>query len=290
MSFEWYTVLGGVGRPRFLICGDELVDNNSFEANINGWAGSPSYVNITRVEDDVTFWGDYSCQIEDMGAQVSRSKARYAIETSVALGGRSFAVSFYARAAVAATCSMDLICLDESLSAQEFVVGTPYSHYLGIFSFVAAAETSFDLNIFAVAGGSYANTLFIDKISCREVTKDVYTQFPYLPNESSPEYEDTLLSSARLVDGSLKEYSQGWEARISVQYEYLDRTAEYYRMLLSEASFVWMQLHDDYAYWLAVKWDKNFEQEYFGGVMAGHVGKLRFKSIYLLERKPLDIS
>jgi len=288
-ELTWGTVLGGTGRPRFIICGTELVENGSFEANTYGWVGSPSTDKISREEDSATYWGDYSCQISDDGAQVSRSKARYALEASSALANKSFAVSMYVKSDVASTCSVQLSSLDETLAIQEKAITTTYGHFFGVFSFSTSIKTAFNLDVFAAAGGSYSNIINIDKASCREVSNNLYAEFPYSPNTDEPEYAEDLLSSGRLVDGSLKEYRRGWAPRFLFRYDYLDQTTEYYRRLLSEADFIWLQPHYDYEYYVAVKWDGKWSQQYFGGVHAGHVGEMAFKSIYLLESKPLDI-
>jgi len=289
MSLNWSTVLGGSGRPRFLICGSELIANQSFEANTNGWAGSPSASKISRVLDSDTFWGDYSCKIVDAGAQVSRSRARYAIQESSALAGRSYALSFYVKGAAAATCSVLISAVDESLAAQTKVITADYKHFFGVFAFTTSTLQAFNVDIFAVAGGSYANDTYIDKVSCRSITTDLYSEFPYNPNKNEPIYDEDIMSSARLVDGTLKEYVKGWAPNFVLEYDYLDAQTEYYRLLLSEAAFVWLQPHYDYEYWVAVKWDRRFEQKYFGDVYAGHVGKMIFKPIFLLESKPLSV-
>lgn len=289
MSLNWVTVLGGSGRPRFLICGSELIANQSFEANINGWAGSPSADKIARISDSDTFWGDYSCQISDVGAQASRSKARYTIQESSVLAGRSFALSFYVKGSVAATCSAQISALDESLTIQTKAITTDYKHFLGVFAFSTSELQAFNIDIFAVAGGSYSNDIYIDKVSCRNIVNDLYAEFPYHPNKNVPVYDQSIISSARLVDGTLKEYTKGWEPNFILEYDYLDAQVEYYRLLLSEGAFIWFQPHYDYEYWVAVKWDRNFEQRYFGGIYAGHVGKIAFKSIFLLESKPLSV-
>ena len=290
MSLNWSTVLGGTGRPRFLICGSELIPNQSFESNLYGWAGSPNSDTIEREQDSDTFWGDYSLKISDVGAQASRSKARASISTASVLTNRSFALSFHVKGAATATCSAAITALDDALAAQTKVISTAYEHFFGIFDFTTSELLSLTIDIFAVAGGSYANSINVDKVSCREILYDLYAEFPYQPNTNKPVYDQSIMSSERLVDGSLKEYNKGWAPNFVIQYDYLDQTAEHYRLLLSEAAFIWYQTHYDYEFWTAVRWDRAFEQRYFGNVYAGHVGKIAFKPIYLLEKKPLDVS
>ena len=289
MSLNWGTVLGGTGRPRFLICGSELVANQSFEANTNGWVGSPSSDNIERILDADTFWGDYSCKITDVGAQASRSKVRSTI-TNTKLAGRNFALSFYVRGAAAASCSAQITALDESPAVIQKAASTSYAHYFGVFSFEASTLSSFDIDIFAVAGGSFSNSVYVDKVSCREILNDFYEEFPYAPNRNEPVYDQNIMSSGRLVDGTLREYTKGWAPTFTLAYDYMDAQLEYYRLLLSEATFIWFQPHYDYEYWVAVKWDQKFEQRYFGNIYAGHVGKISLKPIFLLESKPLSVS
>jgi len=288
MSLNWTTVLGGSGRPRYLICGAELVDNRGFESNIYGWIGVPS-ASVSRVEDSETYYGDYSLKLIDTGTQ--GTYARYAISYGSSLLGKSFALSFYARSATGScNISARLSAADEDLDLQTKVVSGTQVHFLGIFNFTTSTQEAFDIKIYATDGSSYANTIYIDNVSCREVTYDLYDEFPYHPNTMQPTWELSEMSSDRLIDGSLKEYDRGWELSLSIQYDYLDATTEYYRRLLSEASFVWVQPHYDYAFWIAMKWDRIWEQRYFGNVYAGHVGPMIFRSIYLLENKPLDVS
>jgi len=290
MSLNWETVLGGSGRPRYLICDDELVSNRSFEANMYGWGSSPLSGSVSRELDTATFYGDYSLKIEDVGAQVSRSRARFTISLASVLQSRSFALSFHVRGAVASClCGAQLKCLDYEPAIQTKALTTNCKHFFGIFEFGTSEETSMYLDIYAVVGSCYANTINVDNVSCREILYDLYDEFPYNPNNMQPDWSPEILSSGRLVDGSLREYERGWDPRFMIEYDYLDATAEYYRRLLSEAKFIWLQPHYDYSLYVAVKWDRAWSQRYFGNVYAGHIGRMVFKSLFLLESKPLDV-
>jgi len=290
MSLNWGTVLGGTGRPRYLLCGDELVDNRGFESNVYGWSGSPLATAIEREQDSVTFYGDYSLKVADVGAQVSRSRARYTVALTAALASRSFALSFRVKGLTGSCqCSAQVKSLDYEPTVQTKILSTDYEHFFGVFNFVNSVETSFYIDIHAVAGGSYPNTVNVDDVSCREVLYDLYEEFPYHPNRIYPDWTPGVLSSGRLVDGSLKEYMRGWDPRFVVEYDYLDNVTERYRILISEADFVWFQPHYDYEFYVATKWSRDWQQRYFGDVYAGHVGRIAFQSIFLIESKILDV-
>jgi len=286
----WGTVLGGTGRPQFLLCGDELVQNRSFESNIYGWSNSPADV-LTRGTDTTTFFGDYVATISDVGAQVSRSRGIYSCTVGSSLSGMTFALSFYAKATVGHTCTARIRAVDEILTSVDKVLPAgEWTHYLEQFTFSTSNRGTFSIDIFAVAGGSYSGSILLDQVSCRQVNYDLYDEFPYCPNIDEPDWDINILSSGRLIDGSLKEFSRGWEPKIRYTYDYFDQTQEYYRQIMSESDFIWLKPHYDYEYWVAVKWSGQYRQRYFGNVHAGHVGTMEFVAMFLLENKPFSVS
>jgi len=88
-----YRVLGGAGPPRFLLCGEELCLNSTFEINADGWMGLPVGEGLlARFRDDTTLYGDYVLKLTD-NSVTDNFYARYR-RTVTSTFARRYIVSF----------------------------------------------------------------------------------------------------------------------------------------------------------------------------------------------------
>ncbi len=286
-------VIGGIEKPRFLIVGDELSPNISFEESLSGVSGTASF---SREFSASTPFLDYVLKIED----ASTSEQQYVeitIETGMPVAEKRFII--YASIRNEADAGTGYVwCVFQGLSGtheKQYTVDDAWKrlivHEVVVPAGSAGTQLVYRIYPTGKAGGAAeTGSVLIDDFHCRHVEVDYELPVPdngrY--NEAFPEI---VQAEHRLANGSKKKYRRGYDFLYEAGYEKLTTSQEYVRTQIAQTDkeIVFFP-HKDSANCYLVKWDKEFNREWaFGTAALGHKGDVFLQAQEIIYLLPTDI-
>jgi len=170
------------------------------------------------------------------------------------------------------------------LIARTFTLNaTDWRHYVGLYYIPAgyAGATYFDLRVDPAVLSAQVGTVYVANIRFRKTLVEYTLPWPTMYNLT---WDRVLQADHRRIDGSEDVHVAGYRAEMATTWAYLDAAEESERAEISEADMVVMYLHGDGDWQHLMRWDGDYERNYFGGVMVGHPGQLAFTSVDLFPR------
>lgn len=285
-------VVGGIDKHRFLITtGNDMITNNSFEADDAGWTSVSGA--LSRYASPDTPFGDYCGKIEDNSA-VAEEYAQWEYAYSSSIGGKKFAVIFWAKADSYCAANVQVYSDStppyEELDNQDIGVTPFWRPYFVVVSANASADGAnlyFRFKPYAAADGvSGTGIIYIDKVSAYEISFDFQLKQAKSFDQSWQELEDVDYD---LLDGNNKKYMEGHRYKGELAWDYLEPPEELVRAKLYANSLFIFVPHMDYDWALLCRTDGEYKRAYFKDKYIGHEGNIVIKGAYKLEVDPPEI-
>ncbi len=278
-------VVGGTGPCVFYIANTEVfITNWNFEVNLTGWVSIPPG-KIARVEDSLTFWGEYSMEVDASGGHGVYAKT--VVDTASALGGRAFILEFAVRPDE--DRDTEIIVRDgagtQSWNEVYTVVSGEFTHYFYYFVFSSSnTETEIEIRLYGSDVLGPLGKTYYDNVNLYEVTEKIDLRVPEI---SVSTFEKELEANFELLSGRTQEYIRGWRFQASMAYEYLTKEEEEKRTRISDSDLMVFQPHDDNEFMVVSRWNGDFARTYFGDIYAGHTGSINLIGAHLLNKAPV---
>jgi len=286
-------VIGGVKEPRFLIVGNELSPNISFEEGLAGVSGNAVY---SREFDAGTPYLDYVLKVND-ASNSAQQYVEITIETGADIAEKRFIV--YAAARNHADVGDAYIwCVFQNVPGtheKQYTLDTQWERII-VHEVVVPGTASGTQLVYRIyptgkaAGVSETAAIRIDDFHVRQVLGDYIMPVPDRGkyNEGFPE---VIQAEHRLANGAWKKYRQGYDFIYESGYDKLTQTQEYTRTQLAETENEMLFFpHLDSANVYLMKWDKEFRREWaFGSAALGHTGDIFLRSQEIVYVLPKDI-
>ena len=286
-------VIGGIEQPRFLIVGDELSPNISFEESLAGISGTADF---SREFNASTPFLDYVLKIEDASA-AAQQYIEITIETGAAIAEKRFIVYSFVRNEADSGAGY-IWCTFQGLSGtheKEYAVDAQWKRLI-VHEVVVpgdAVGTQLVYRIYPTAkaaGVAGTGSVLIDDFHCRLVTADYEMPVPDRGkyNEGFPE---TIQAEHRLANGSWKKYRRGFDFLYEAGYEKLTAAQEFVRTQIAKTDREMVFFpHKDSANCYLMKWDREFSREWaFGTAALGHKGDVFLRAQEIIYVLPTDI-
>lgn len=286
-------VVGGIEQPRFLIVGDELSPNISFEESLAGVSGNATF---SREFDAGTPFLDYVLKVVDDSAGEQRY-IEITIETGANIAEKRFVIYAFVRND-AAVGDAYIWCVYQNVTGtheKQYTVDTQWKRMIVHEVVVPTGETGTQLvyRIYPTgkaAGVGGVGAIRIDDFHCRQVVGEYTLPLPDRGkyNEGFPE---VLQAEHRLANGSWKKYRLGYDYLYEAGYDRLGPADEYSRTKLANTELeILFFPHLDSANCYLVKWDKEFSREWaFGTGALGHKGDVFLRGQEIIYVLPSDI-
>ena len=298
-------VLGGVAAPRFYLLSDDLVTNGSMEDDDDADSIPDSWTaqggaTLLQVNDTSTMFGDYVLSIDD----ADPSGWDYAKQTGMSIpsavggdiNGKDILVVFWVKQISGTNPEMFVNIYDSNnnLAGTTDVFTTlKTDRYLQFWAYIsnlvtAAGDDEFGIGIFptGLTVGDLGK-IYVDNVQVFEVTQLI--DLP-LPNEWRGQgWTKELQARQRLIDGTMKEYIDGWRFRANMNWEYMSTSDEILRQNLADhAGLIGFQPHNDVEWGQVCTWDGDLERSYFFNRFLGHSSNIPLLGCELMDRKPED--
>lgn len=284
-------VVGGIAAPRYLLVGDELSPNVSFEDDLTGVTGSAVGV-AARELDSATPWGDYVLTIADDG------NAKYAdieITTGDDIAGRRFIVIAWARND-AAEGDAPIWCAFNGISGtheKEFTLGQDWLpmivHEVHVPMDATGETLTYRIRPFAKAQSGTGTTakIRIDRIVCREIFDSFNLPLPARGKQMEawkPKYQAKI----ELIDRSIRSVGKRVQYAYQASYERLTAAQEVLRSrLINTEREILFFPHEDAPITYFVMYDEDFERTWSFGVAAmGHEAQINLIGTEMLPVLP----
>lgn len=298
MSFSSTLVVGGIGDPKvYLLSETNLVANGDFEVDATGW--TDSNVSSARTADSTAPKGNYVLVVQDASASLGYTEDALGTQSGnlvvtgwiksdessdhnvqVSIVGSStynYVIKAYADKWTKFTCTTDNMNLTSGATTLRlYTSDTDTDQYTVRYD---------DVRVYAT-----------DTNAENEVITMTDAKDAIHPNLVKQYFTKVLDGQQTLIDGSIKEYVKGWRYNCELRYDYIPASLEQYFLEISEHPFVLFVPHADdldstanensYVWSEYVRWNKDFDHEYFYGRYSGHQGIVPFTGIDLIQTKP----
>lgn len=286
-------VVGGIEEPRFLIVGDELSPNVSFEDDITGFSGSATF---SQYSDTSTPHGDYSLKVEDDSAAVQQY-IEIAIDTGAPIADKRFIVYGFVRND-SDEGQRALWCVYQGLS------GTHEKTYMADLNWRRlivhevvvpsdATGNTLTYRIYPTAaseGVAGVGAIRIDDFHCRQVLDEFILPVPDSGN-CNETFIEIKQAEHQLANRSRKKYTMGFEYIYEAGYQRLTAAEEISRTQIArENRDIMFFPHKDSPNCYLCFWDDEFDRSWaFGTGALGHEGQVFLRSQEVLHIVADDI-
>jgi len=271
MSLKWSeNVVGGMDKPRYLLCGPELSPNISFEDDLTGISGSIGA--YERALDETSHFGDYVLTVED-DSDMAQEYVDITISTGTAIAGKRFIVTAWVRNDDDDN-DQAVWTLFEGLSdthEKQFVCDGEWRplivHEVLVPGDASGTDLVYRIYPFGKSTGDEGQgKIRIDNFKCREVLEHFEMPLPQRGGQKqmwSREYQ----SRHDLVDGRKKSYLRGMRYFYEARYEQMTAANEVLRSKTMNTSMeILFFPHRDAPVCYFVEWDRDFERTWAYGV------------------------
>jgi len=281
-------VVGGTGPCVFYLASTEVfITNWNFEVNLTDWTGKPAAGNIARIEDVLTFWGEYSMKVD--ASSDLNAYALTTVETSAELWGRSFILEFAIRTDVDRDIKILIKDVDDYQTFNQTFTAESgkFTHYFYYFVFLPLGSpvigpTEIEVRLYGT--DTMLGLSYFDNVNLYEVTEKINLR---VPEVFESVFGKELEARFELLSGRTQEYLRGWRFQASMAYEYLTKVEEEKRTRISDSDLMVFQPHDDNEFMVVSRWNGDFARTYFGDIYVGHTGSINLIGAHLLNKSPV---
>lgn len=282
MSDFFNKVIGGVEEPRFLLVGDELCENQSFEQGTDGWSISGTGGSIAQVSDQDTPFGNYCLRVRDVSISY-QPYAEYTVDLGEVIAEKHFIATFWVKGSSSEKTPITIKLIDQSANA--FATKTILILDRWIFFIIEGmvdynnTNTQIALAIYPTNeedGISARDTIYVDMVSIREVFFDKELPKPVRYEQRFKRVFQTQQTRRR---GTKTRKVRGWRYEANFDHHYLEAAVERDRWVTSNQENLLFFPHKDYPLLFQVVWSPPFPVKYFGDEYVGHVGDSSLESL-----------
>jgi len=297
-THPWSTnVIGGVGVPRVILCsGYNLILNNSFEDNLNGWVANDC--NIFREAETTTPQGNYCLKVSDTNALIygSANCLISSINNPLISGicsGKKFILTFYAKEGDPDIQAHNVTCVLRDSSHLNFVTKTFAVTKLGWVKISIILEcdygnpaTGIVVELGAVENLFETGSVRYDFIELYEIDNDYYLE---IPQQFHQNYNKVMNYEVETWDGEIRDSIKGYRYNAELAYEFVTAGQLQTFIEISEATFCLFLPHSDSSFSARVSWDGDFDYKYFKNKYLGHEMNMKLKGREIMTNKPKTI-
>lgn len=285
-------VIGGIGNPRFLLCGPELWPNRSFEVNTTGVTGA-----ISRDADPTTPFGDYALSILDISA-VDLHYGEFSFAAGETIAGKTFIILAYVKSHITSEVlfTTDFPDLAGNWTVKMVADGNWRQLIVREVTVpVGTVGSTLKMRVYpydSALGVAAQGGLRVDYVRCRKVLDSFELPEPNR-NEREEFFEEIVQAENELLDRSLKNYVLGHRYFYRANYPRLAIADELLRRkLMTRTKDILFFPHGDApqtCYF--VKFDDSYSYKWAHGIAAaGNAGNVSLKGLELLpeEASPIE--
>lgn len=271
-------VVGGIGKPRFVLCGDNYIENGEFEVNLTGWIT----VNGASQQQYATNDTDYGRYVNYISTAAGVSSGVMTeIDYGSSLSGKSWAISY----AIAGDTNQIFVGIEVEgilyTTVEAVTITNTQQYFLSkVILPQSVSGTCGHLQIRANPNHSFS----LDHVSARLITYDLTLENP--TGEFLQRWTKEIRSEYELIDGRHVEYLTGWRFYTVLTYEYINKADEITRINISEADHILFFPHQDEQFFVDAIWNKEYERRYAAKVFIGHIGKVPLLGLEVVKRIP----
>ncbi len=289
-------VIGGIEQPRFLIVGDELSPNVSFEEDLNGISGNATY---SRMFDDTTPFLDYVLKVED-GSTTEQQYIEITINAGEDIAEKHFIL--FAHARNDADLGQGFVwgqwvgLSGAQYWEKEFVLDQNWRrcivHEIIVPDTATGQTLTYRIYPTSKSGGaSETGAIRIDNLHVRKVEAEYYLPLPDRDNPAEERFQSIWQAKHELVDGSIKTYRKGYRYFYEGFYDILPASYEYVRSRLAETeNEILFFPHKDSMNCYLVKWGDELSRKWaYGTAALGHEADIELIGQEIIRTLPSDI-
>jgi hypothetical protein len=272
-------VLGGVGKPRFLILDDNLVTKMSIDIN-DGWFMSDVVnLNLEQVADPDSYHSFMLRAWHTTGNHFAFYNHTFSTGT---IGGKVLLLNFRAKSPLQGSFKVALYDSGDLIDEIDFPLTERIQFYSVVFS-VPETNTDNTLQIrFYPSTEEGEGDLYFDNVHMAEVQGDI--TLPQ-PNNSYVRFEKKSRMFGELYSEMPYEVEKRYRPHYHAFYYALERLDEVSRQAISEAKKVYVFPHIDSNFGFLGVWDKEFERKYSFNRFFAHESIIPIKGMFSLTHQ-----
>jgi hypothetical protein len=301
MSFSG-NVLGGVGVPRYYLLSEDLITNGSMEDDDNAdsipdsWAAGGG-ATVAQVNDTTTVFGDYVLSVEDNNIGAIEWVTQTGLTMpSGDINGKSLLAAIWVKEISGTPGGNIHVYIKDNGGALAGTASPASSYTTSSWSLIWIPIN----NLFSLAGSSnFSIEIFPTNTTASNLGKQYYDNIQVFEIEDTIELaepteyrgqgwdKELQTGRQRLIDGSYKEYIDGWRFRCECVWEYMDTTDEADRQLIADHDgLIGFMPHNDVEWGQVCLWDGHLNREYFFNRFVGHTSAIPLVGTEIMGSKP----
>lgn len=290
MSNPWADkVIGGIGVPKFLLCGENLCSNPYMDNGSQGYVqmGSNGVVDIRESENA---YSQYIMQYHDNSISSVNDYIKYTVNYGDLTGQTINGIMLMASLRIKTDTDAIIKITNGTADYAEITVlaNTNFEKVYLNTDIISSTSNFIYLYIIPDNQPNGFNILF-DNVHFHTVNNKIsYDQ----PNESSMIFKENLTGKNELWSGKIQKFNKKYIPEWSSDYKYISVQSEYYRQLIYQSSIIFMVPHDDINWGFFGIADQDFERKYSFNRFFGHSGFIKIMSqefIYLIPNNVVSL-
>jgi hypothetical protein len=289
MAHDWDgLVLGGLDRPRLLLCNENWNGNPFFnDGTVGDWYSTGVNGTLEAIADDDAY-GTNVLHYYDLTLGAVGDSARLIYNTLSISGNNNYGKSFLFSARIKTDVTF-LIRLRGSATLLDTYISPTDGEYKRFFIFLpSTTDTADTITTFLYPGDQPDGfDIKIDNIFFTEVTQDlIFRQ----PNDSKLVFEENLIGSNELWSGKVQRFDRKFRPIFMAEWEYIGAGWEYYRQLAYQSSLIFCIPHKEVNWGFLGIMNGDFERQYSFKRFFGHKGGVEIMGTEFLYELPYNQS
>lgn len=296
MAHAWDNlVLGGIDKPRLLLCSDNWLSNQFFNGtNLDGWTKYGTNGTLAIVSDDEAYGSNVLHYYQETSGEpapdaeppIDSTLNDYILRSFDVLtltGATNFGKKFLLSLRIKTTEDTEIIITDNgSYSLSTTVINTENKF---IDMFIATGEISVATSVIQVKIRTLNQpdgvNIKIDNVFFSIINNDfVFKQ----PNQSKLVFEENIIGSNELWSGKVQKFDRKWKPIFLALWEYLGAGWENYRQLAYQSPNIYCIPHRDVKWGFLGAMVGDFERQYSFDRFFGHKSAVEIAGLqYICE-------
>lgn len=289
MAHDWDgLVLGGLDKPRLLLC-NENWDTNPFfsDGAVGDWVKTGANGTLEVVADDNAY-GSNVLHYYDAAVSAAGDYITLEFDTLTITGASNFGKKFIVSLRIK-TGELSEVTIQDGAAYSISVDVNPEDDFQKIF--LVTESLSSTENVIQIVINTQNQTddfdIKIDNIFFTEVTQDlIFKQ----PNDSKLVFEENMIGSNELWTGKVQKFDRKFRPIFLAEWEYIGAGWEYYRQLAYQASLIFCIPHREVNWGFLGIMNGDFERQYSFKRFFGHKGGVEVMGVEYLYELPYNQS
>lgn len=291
MAHDWDDlILGGLDKPRMLLCTDNWDTNPYFNDNFSNWTKVGSNGTLELLNSTTAYGNSvlnyYSATVSASDDYIYTEYSVFA-KLATTVGTKKFIFS----ARIKTDELMELIITDNSSYTKTIEIEPTNGDFIKIYTItdITTASTSNVIQVRLKTKNTPGDfSIQMDNVFFSQVTSDIVLN---QPNDSKLVFKEFVLGRNELWSGKIQRFNRKWKPIFVAKWEYIIAEDEQNRQLIYQAQNIFCIPHQD-VYWGFIGiMDGDLERQYSFSRFFGHTGDLEIIGTeYLMELPYAKIS